>query len=85
MYGWTEFEALKMTIEDLIPKEGLKEEKALMDKLKKGEAVKALKTRRMTKGGKPLDVWLTATVLADESGRPSEIATTERDLAWFPE
>ena len=85
MYGWTEFEALKMTIEDLIPKEGLKEEKAVVDKLKKGEAVKALKTRRMTKDGKLLDVWLTATVLTDESGRPGEIATTERDLAWFPE
>ena len=57
----------------------------MVDKLKRGEAVKALKTRRMTKGGKLLDVWLTATVLTDESGRPGEIATTERDLAWFPE
>ena len=84
MYGWTEFEALKMTIEDLVPKEGLKEEKALMDKLKEGEAVKALKTRRMTKDGKLLDVWLTVTVLTDESGKPIEIATTERDLAWLP-
>ncbi|MGA9236629.1 MAG: CheR family methyltransferase, partial [Desulfobacterales bacterium] len=84
MYGWTEFEALKMTIEDLIPKERLKEERAFMDKLKKGEAVKAFKTRRMTKGGKLLDVWLTATVLTDESGRSIEIATTERDLAWLP-
>jgi two-component system CheB/CheR fusion protein len=84
MYGWTEFEALKMTIEDLVPKEGLKEEKALIDKLKRGEAVKAFKTRRMTKDGKLLDVWLTVTVLTDESGKPIEIATTERDLAWLP-
>ncbi len=84
MYGWTEFEALKMTIEDLIPKEGQKEEKAMVDKLKKGETVKAFKTRRLTKGGKLLDIWLTATVLNDESGRPIEIATTERDLAWLP-
>jgi two-component system CheB/CheR fusion protein len=84
MYGWTEFEALKMTVEELIPKEGLKEEKALMDTLKEGEAVKAFKTRRMTKDGKLLDVWLTATVLIDDSGQPTEIATTERDLAWLP-
>jgi len=84
MYGWTELEALKMTLEELIPKEGLKEEKAFMDKLKRGEAVNAFKTRRMTKGGKLLDVWLTGTVLTDESGRPIEIATTERDLAWLP-
>jgi two-component system CheB/CheR fusion protein len=84
MYGWTEFEALKMNIKDLIPKERLKEEKAFLDKLKKGEAVKAFKTRRMTKDGKLLDIWLNATVLTAESGQPIEIATTERNLAWLP-
>jgi two-component system CheB/CheR fusion protein len=73
-----------MNIEDLVPKEGLKEEKALIDKLKRGEAVKAFKTRRITKDGKLLDVWLTATVLTDDSGKPIEIATTERDLEWLP-
>ena len=84
MYGWTEFEALKMNIEELIPKERLKEEKAFLDKLKKGETVRAIKTQRITKDGRRLDVWLTVTVLTDESGQPIEIATTERDLAWLP-
>lgn len=84
MYGWNEFEALKMNIEELFPKQSLKEVKALMDKFKRGEVVKAFKTRRMTKGGKFLDVWLTGTVLTDDNGRPIEIATTERDLAWLP-
>jgi two-component system CheB/CheR fusion protein len=84
MYGWTELEALKMTIDELIPKQRRKEEKAFIAKLKRGEAVNAFQTRRLTKGGKILDVWLTATVLSDESGRPIEIATTERDLAWLP-
>jgi two-component system CheB/CheR fusion protein len=46
--------------------------------------VKAFKTRRITKDGKLLDVWLTATVLTDDNGQPTEIATTERDLAWLP-
>lgn len=84
MYGWTEFEALNMTIEDLIPKHRLKEENALIDRLKNGEAVKAFKTSRITKDGKVLEVWLTATVLTNERGQPIEIATTERDLAWLP-
>ncbi len=84
MYGWTKFEALNMTIEDLIPQEQRKEENAFIDKLKKGESVKAFKTRRVTKDGKLLDIWLTATVLTDESGQRIEIATTERDLAWLP-
>jgi two-component system CheB/CheR fusion protein len=55
-----------------------------MDKVKKGEPVKLLKTQRLTKDGRVLDVWLTATALKDDSGQPIEIATTERDLAWLP-
>ncbi len=84
MYGWTGREAQKMTIDELVPRRGLKAEKAFMDKLKKGEPVKSLKTQRLTKDGRILDVWLTATVLKDDSGQPIEIATTERDLAWLP-
>jgi hypothetical protein len=38
-----------MNIEELFPKQSLKEVKALMDKFKRGEVVKAFKTRRMTK------------------------------------
>jgi two-component system CheB/CheR fusion protein len=55
-----------------------------MDKIRKGETVKTLKTQRLTKDGKRLDVWLTATVLKDDRDQPVEIATTERDLAWLP-
>ena len=84
MYGWTEGEAQKMTIDELVPKQILKAEKAFMDKLKKGETVKSLKTQRLTKDGRILDVWLTVAVLKDDSGQPIEIATTERDLAWLP-
>jgi hypothetical protein len=32
-----------------------------------------------------LDVWLTGTALSDESGRPTEIVTTQRNLAWLTE
>ena len=84
MYGWTKGEARKMTIDELVPKQRLKAEKAFMGKLKKGETVKSLKSQRLTKDGRLLDVWLTATVLKDDSGQPIEIATTERDLAWLP-
>ena len=84
MYGWSETEALKMTIESLIPNENLKVEQTFMSKLKKGESTRTLKTRRITKSGRYLNIWLTATILTDEHGQPSEIATTERDLAWLP-
>ena len=84
MYGWTEHEAQTMTTDKLVPRQRLKAEKAFMAKLKIGETVKSLKTQRLTKDGKILDIWLTVTVLKDDSGRPIEIATTERDLAWLP-
>jgi two-component system, chemotaxis family, CheB/CheR fusion protein len=47
--------------------------------------IKSHKSRRKTQVGDILDVWLTATALADESGQPVEMAITERDLAWLSE
>ncbi len=81
MYGWTEAEALKMNISELVPEDKQSEFKSAVEKLTRGEPIKSFKTRRKTKAGEILDVWLTGTVLTDESGRPIEIATTERDLA----
>jgi len=85
MYGWTQAEALKMNAAELIPEEGQKETQTLIRKIKNSETVRSFKTRRKTKTGHVLEVWLTATALTDESGRPVEMATTERDLAWLSE
>jgi two-component system CheB/CheR fusion protein len=85
MYGWTQAEALKMTMADLLPEDRQNEFQALIGKIKKGETVRSLKSQRKTKNGHILKVWLTATVLTDENGRPVEMATTERDLAWLSE
>ena len=51
--------------------------------MKEGKEVKSFRTKRETKDGRILDVWLTATKLVDEKGKTTEIATTERDLAWL--
>ena len=83
MYGWTESEALKMNANELVPEDQQCELKSFIEKLKGGEDIKSFTSRRKTKTGKILEVWLTVTALADESGRPIEIATTERDLAWL--
>ncbi|MFO8084727.1 MAG: chemotaxis protein CheB [Desulfobacterales bacterium] len=85
MYGWTQAEALKMNAAELIPEEGQKETQTLIGKIKNGETVRSFKTRRKTKTGHVLEVWVTATLLTDESGRAAEMATTERDLAWLSE
>ena len=42
-------------------------------------------SQQKTKAGKILDIWITGTALMDESGQPTEIAITVRDLAWLAE
>lgn len=81
MYGWSETDALKMNIRQLMPKDKVKETEEFTKKLKKGKILKSFETQRLCKNGKVLDVWLTVTSLKTESGKTLEIATTERDLS----
>jgi len=83
MYGYSESEALQMNYAVLIPEDCPEEINEITAKLRKGEIIKSFKSRRRTKDGNLLNIWLTATVLTDETGCPVEIAVTERDLAWL--
>lgn len=83
MYGYSESEALNMNFADLIPENHHNEIKDIADRLRKGETIKSFKSQRKTRSGKLLNIWLTATVLNDETGQPVEMAITERDLAWL--
>ena len=82
MYGYSEAEALKMNIRDIVPEKNRAE---AVDSIKKvqEEEVKSIKTHRKTKDGQILDVWLTVTMLIDDEGEPVGVGTTERDLAWL--
>lgn len=83
MYGWSETEALAMNVRQLIPEKKRDEVTVLFNRLMQGKTVKSFETQRLTKDGRPLDVWLTATALRDDAGNIIEVATTERDLAWI--
>jgi len=83
MYGYSHAEALKMNIRDIIPLDKQKQNLELMKKIGAGKEIKSFKTRRKTKDGRILDIWLTVTIIADAAGKPIQIATTERDLAWL--
>jgi two-component system CheB/CheR fusion protein len=83
MYGYSRAEALKMNIRDIIPQEKQKQTLHLIKKISAGKEIKSFKTRRKTKDGRVLDIWLTVTKIADAAGKPIQIATTERDLAWL--
>jgi PAS domain S-box-containing protein len=80
MYGWSEAEALEMNIRATTPRGQRGEALALARVLAEGETMDSLETRRVTKDGRELDVWLTVTALEDDMGKPVATATTERDI-----
>ena len=75
MYGYSEAEALAMSIRRLMP-----ENKRIGARDLVRVSAAPIETQRHTRGGRVLDVLLTVTVLRDDKGRPVEVATTERDI-----
>ncbi|MDA3884915.1 MAG: PAS domain S-box protein [Candidatus Delongbacteria bacterium] len=80
MYGYSEIEAIKKNVADLVPKEYKAQALNFITSLKKGKLVESLETKRQTKDGKILDIWMVVTKLVDEDGKLIGAATTERDI-----
>ena len=80
MYGWSETEALKMNFRDLAPAGKAIEALDLMRRLLAGERIASFETVRLTRDGRVLDVWLTATSILNEAGKVEALAFTERDV-----
>jgi PAS domain S-box-containing protein len=80
IYGYTKEEALALNVFGLVPNHLLKDHARLRECLVNGETVESFETQKIAKGGRIVDVWLTATALRDGSGRPIAVATTERDI-----
>jgi two-component system CheB/CheR fusion protein len=78
MYGWSEAEALKMNVRERIPKRMREKALARVHQLSLAEILKPYRTKRITKQGEIVEVWLTATALLNEAGQMYAIATTER-------
>jgi two-component system cell cycle sensor histidine kinase/response regulator CckA len=80
MFGYSEQEALQMKIWQLAPNDKTAEQKDFNQRLFAGEKISSFETQRLTKDGRLLDVWLTATKLVDDAGKVIGIAATERDI-----
>jgi two-component system CheB/CheR fusion protein len=80
MYGYTEAEALGMNLGNIVPESRRAESLSHVRPLIGGDHIDSLETQRLTKDGRTLEVWLNATWLTDEMGKPIAIATTERDI-----
>jgi two-component system CheB/CheR fusion protein len=80
LYGWSEQEALALNIRSVVPKEQRESAMAIIQRVAQGEAVHSLEIKRLCKGGREVDVWLTATPILDQAQRITAIAATERDI-----
>jgi PAS domain S-box-containing protein len=80
IYGYTEAEALNMKIQQIVPEDKREEYLTVIRSIEEGHNTESFETKRITKDGQILDVWLTVTVLEDDTRRPVALATTERDI-----
>jgi two-component system CheB/CheR fusion protein len=78
MYGWSEAEALAMSIHDLIPEDHRTEALAIVQRLARNEVLETYRAQRIAKDGRIVEVWLTATALVNDAGELYAVATTER-------
>jgi two-component system CheB/CheR fusion protein len=80
IYGWSKDEALAMNISSMIPENRKEETLEVLKKLSQAEILKPYRTQRLTKDGRIVDLWLTATPLINADGNVYSIATTERRI-----
>jgi two-component system CheB/CheR fusion protein len=80
IYGWSEAEALSMNIRDLIAGPQREEALAVAGRLSQAEILQPYRVQRIAKDGRAVEVTLTATALANETGTVYAIATTERPV-----
>jgi two-component system CheB/CheR fusion protein len=85
MFGWTESEAQAMNIRDLVPPELREEALATVQQLSRADTLQPYRTRRITRDGTVVEVWVTASALVNETGRIYAIATTERAKGLEPD
>jgi two-component system CheB/CheR fusion protein len=81
IYGWKAEEAVGQRLTDLMIPPGRQEETLrLIAQARQGDPVEVQETTRLTRDGRTISVVLTLTALLDETGHPSALVSTERDV-----
>jgi two-component system CheB/CheR fusion protein len=78
MYGWTEAQALQLTLRDRVPAALIEASMTRLKQLSKAQVLGPLETQRLTCSGSVVSVSLIATALMDAKGQVYAISTTER-------
>ncbi|RLC32440.1 hypothetical protein DRH13_01735 [Candidatus Woesebacteria bacterium] len=80
LWGYTEEESLKLTVEDVIPKREHEKQYASMGEVIKKGAIDPFETAIVTKEGKEIPVLLSGTLIEDDSGKPAGFTGVFRDI-----
>jgi PAS domain S-box-containing protein len=80
IYGFTEAEALKMKVWNIIPPHLHTETEHLLQRITGGEKIHDLETQRITKHGKLIEVLFSANAIDAGPQAPPTIAITETDI-----
>ena len=80
LFGYESGEVIGRSISILAPPEASQEIPLILEKLKRGEHVQPLETRRMTKDGRIIDVSLRISAIKDSCGKIIGAAAIERDI-----
>ncbi len=78
MYGWSESEALKLNVRQLIPEKLQSEALAMEQKLSRSETIEPYITKRITRDGRIINISMISTALLDDTGEMYAVSTTER-------
>jgi PAS domain S-box-containing protein len=81
MFGYSAEDMLGQTVRCLIPEDLRYEEEILQRKMTAGERVEHFETRRITKKGETVEVSVTLSPIADESGKIIGISKIARDIS----
>ncbi|MCB7130238.1 MAG: diguanylate cyclase, partial [Candidatus Brocadiales bacterium] len=79
-YGWGREELLGKAIDIIIPQEARKRQLELRPLCLQGEDVRGVECLRHSKSGKMFNVLLTLSLLTDDAGKPTAIATIAKDI-----
>lgn len=80
IYGYTEDEALKMKIWNIIPEYLHAETQQIIDKVENVAEFQVFETKRITKHGKLIDVLFSSAHIADPGNTEKSFSITERDI-----
>ena len=80
VFGYTADEAVGQPITLIIPPERLDEERAILERLRRGERVEHFETVRVSKSGRLLDISLTISPIRDSEGHIIGASKIARDI-----